>query len=68
MSVSESCACGASFTAERDDELNLLNQWRSRHKCPKPQSGGLAITSSIESTDDFRYPELKLGFRGDEDD
>lgn len=68
MSVSESCACGASFSAERDDELGLLNQWREAHKCPKPQGGGLALNTSIESVNDFTYPELRIGFRGDEED
>jgi hypothetical protein len=68
MSLSESCSCGASFSAERDDELGLLNQWRKRHKCPKPQGGALALSSSIESVDDFVYPELRIGFRGDDDD
>jgi hypothetical protein len=68
MSVSESCACGAGFSAERDDELQLLNQWRSRHKCPKPEGGSLALSSSVETVTDFTYPELRLGFRGDEDD
>jgi hypothetical protein len=68
MSVSESCACGASFSAERDNELQLLNQWRESHKCPKPQSGGLAVNSMVETATDFKYPELRLGFRGDEDD
>jgi hypothetical protein len=68
MSLSESCSCGAGFTADRDDELRLLNEWRKTHKCPKPQGGGLALASSIESATDFTYPELRLGFRGDEDD
>jgi hypothetical protein len=68
MSLSESCSCGAGFSAERDDELSLLNQWRERHRCPKPQGGSLALASMAEVVDDFRYPELKLGFRGDEDD
>lgn len=68
MSVSESCACGASFSAERDNELSLLNQWRESHKCPKPQGGGLALNTSIETVSDFNYPELRIGFRGDEDD
>jgi hypothetical protein len=68
MSVSESCACGAGFSAERDDELQLLNQWRSKHKCPKPEGGALALSSSVETVTDFTYPELRLGFRGDEDE
>lgn len=68
MSLSESCACGAGFSAERDDELRLLNEWRGKHKCPKPQGGSLGLSSSVESVSDFVYPELRIGFRGDEDD
>jgi hypothetical protein len=68
MSLSESCSCGAAFSAERDDELKLLNEWRKMHKCPKPQGGALGLSSSVETTVDFAYPELRLGFRGDEDD
>jgi hypothetical protein len=68
MSLSESCACGASFTAERDDELSLLNAWRSKHKCPKPERGNLALSADTNIVADFGYPELRIGFRGDEDD
>lgn len=68
MSLSESCSCGAGFSAERDDELLLLNEWRKAHKCPKPQGGSLGLSSSVESAPDYSYPELRLGFRGDEDD
>ena len=42
MSISELCSCGASFTAERSDELKLLNAWRINHKCI-PTEGSLAI-------------------------
>jgi hypothetical protein len=45
MSLSESCGCGASFSAERaKDELKLLNQWRQQHKCF--EKGDLAIVDS----------------------
>jgi hypothetical protein len=39
--ISESCGFGASFQAERQDELKLLNAWRSNHKCRA--DGNLAI-------------------------
>jgi len=39
--ISESCGCGASFQAERNDEIKLLNQWRTNHKCKS--EGNLAI-------------------------
>jgi len=42
--ISESCSCGASFQAERSDEIKLLNQWRSNHLCRS--EGNLAIIDS----------------------
>jgi len=67
MSLSESCSCGASFSADRDDELRLLNEWRKTHKCPKPERGNLTLGSSVEAVDDFAYPNLRVGFRGDDE-
>ena len=68
MSVSESCSCGASFTADRDDEIKLLNQWRNGHKCKT--SGDLIFNNPIQSvTESLSYstePELQLGFRYDD--
>ena len=46
--ISESCGCGAAFSAERQDELKLLNSWRTSHKC-KPSEGNLAIVDSSRS-------------------
>jgi hypothetical protein len=68
MSLSEACSCGAAFSAERDDELNLLNEWRKMHKCPKPERGNLALTSLSEPAPDYHIPEMHIGFRGDDDD
>ncbi len=70
MSLSETCSCGASFAAERNDELKLLNAWRTSHKCVTHDSGTLAIvdTSNTQLADDFRIPELHIGFRPSEDD
>lgn len=70
MSLSEVCSCGASFTAERSDELKLLNSWRTQHKCATPKHGDLAIvdTSNTSIAEDFRIPELHIGFRPSEDD
>lgn len=67
MSLSESCSCGAGFSADRDDELRLLNQWRKSHVCPGPERGSLVLSSSSETVHDFVYPNLRVGFRGDED-
>jgi hypothetical protein len=70
MSLSETCSCGASFTAERNDELKLLNAWRTSHRCSTPKHGDLAIIDNSSTTiaDDFRIPELHIGFRPSEDD
>lgn len=70
MSVSETCSCGASFSAERNDELKLLNSWRTSHRCSFPKVGDLAIvdTANTSLADDLRIPELHIGFRPDEGD
>lgn len=70
MSISETCSCGASFSAERNDELKLLNAWRTSHKCMTHDNGSLAIVdnSSTQLADDFRIPELHIGFRPSEED
>ena len=69
MSLSESCSCGASFSADRDDQLRLLNQWRKLHACPKQEGGFLvsSVSTDSETVHDFVYPNLRVGFRGDED-
>jgi len=70
MSISETCSCGASFSAERNDELKLLNAWRTTHKCQYPKGGELAILDTAQSTlaEDYHIPELHIGFRPDEGD
>lgn len=71
MSLSETCSCGASFTVERNDELKLLNAWRTTHRCTSHDQGSLAMidAAQISISDDFRVPELHIGFRpGEEDD
>ena len=70
MSISETCSCGASFSAERNDELKLLNAWRTSHKCISHDSGSLAIvdTSNNSLAPDYTIPELHIGFRPSEDD
>jgi hypothetical protein len=70
MSVSESCGCGGSFSADRPkDELRLLNLWRSSHVCFV--GGDLVVTGSggvVESAPDFTDKNLHIGFRGQEFD
>jgi hypothetical protein len=70
MSIAETCSCGASFSAERNDELKLLNSWRTAHKCNFPKSGDLAIVDSsiTQISEEVRIPELHIGFRPSEDD
>lgn len=68
MSVSESCSCGASFTVDRDDEIRLLNQWRTGHKCKVSED---LIFNTVPSpiTDTLQYEtdrEMQLGFRYDD--
>ena len=70
MSLSEVCSCGASFTAERDDELKLLNAWRKSHRC-HPQPGDLLVTgvdSRADFVGDFQEPDFKIGFRYEPDE
>ena len=45
--ISETCSCSASFQAERSDEIKLLNQWRTNHKCRA--EGNLAIIDNSRS-------------------
>ena len=70
MPISETCSCGAAFSAERNDELKLLNQWREQHRCSYPKQGDWAIMDSSrnELAPDFIEPELHIGFRRSEED
>ena len=53
--ISETCGCGAAFQAERQDELKLLNTWRTNHKCRA--EGNLAIidTSRNETSNPIGF-------------
>lgn len=70
MSISETCSCGATFAAERNDELKLLNEWRTNHRCATPEHGSLAIMDTAQTTlaEDYHIPELHIGFRPSEYD
>ena len=48
--ISESCSCGASFQAERSDEIKLLNQWRVNHKCRSEFNLAIIDNSRIETS------------------
>ena len=68
MSVSESCSCGASFSAERTDEIKMLTNWRENHKC-RDRVEFIAIDNSkSEPAPEYQVPEMHIGFRGREDD
>jgi len=68
MSVSESCSCGASFTAERNDEVKMLNDWRKNHKCRERNDFMAIDVSRSEAAPDFTAKEMHIGFRGSEFD
>ncbi len=68
MSISESCSCGASFSAERSDELKLLSDWRDRHECRNREVFAISDSSHISQIPDQKDPELHIGFRGAEFD
>ncbi len=67
MPLSESCGCGASFSAERPkDELKLLNQWREQHKCF--EKGDLVIVDASRVESAPYHPIGFSPFEGDDDD
>jgi hypothetical protein len=70
MAITETCSCGASFSAERSDELKLINSWRTQHKCINIKGGDLAIVDMARSdiAPDLTEPELHIGFRRLEQD
>ena len=68
MAVSESCSCGASFSAERSDELKLLTEWRVKHECRSREVFAISDSSHISQIADQKDPELHIGFRGAEFD
>lgn len=38
MNVSETCSCGATFSAEGDNVIRLLREWRREHVCKAPDA------------------------------
>jgi hypothetical protein len=64
MAVSESCSCGASFSAERNDELKLLIDWREAHECRNREVFAISDNGHISQIADQKDPELHIGFRG----
>jgi hypothetical protein len=68
MSVSESCGCGASFSAERNDEVKMLNDWRNNHKCRERNEFMAIDNARSEVAPEYQVPEMHIGFRGRDDD
>jgi hypothetical protein len=53
MEISETCACGASFSANGDNVVRLVREWRIRHVCNEKVDPPLetVITSAETKTD-----------------
>lgn len=70
MSVRERCSCGSEFESDEHNAVRLWREWRKEHVCqpsePEYRDAGTTL-SSVETVADGRYPELRMGFRGDED-
>lgn len=71
MSVRERCSCGSEFESDERDAVKLWREWRRQHVCAAPaeeyrDAGG--AMSNVETLSDPRYPELRIGFRGDEEE
>lgn len=59
MTVSETCACGASFSADGDGVARLLKEWRATHTCPDKST---EITDLV-FTESSAQVEQVLGFQ-----
>jgi len=53
MEISETCGCGASFSASGDNVARLVREWRSRHLCGEKvdQSGEQVLTAADTKTE-----------------
>lgn len=69
MNVSESCSCGASFSAEGDNVVRLLREWRRDHVCvEKSESAGetfVTANSQVEQVLGFQMSGLTIPGRQD---
>lgn len=68
--ISETCGCGASFQAERSDELHLWEDWLARHSCRNRFEFNGSIGSMVERGQNDELDEMRLtGFsRNTEED
>jgi hypothetical protein len=67
MNVSESCSCGASFSADGDSVIRLLREWRKNHVCKPVEAADndtLVMTSADTKTEPigFRIDGLRVEF------
>lgn len=65
--VSERCSCGARFKAKSERAEQLLKNWRKQHECPEETfDRDTGLTATADRVDDANYPEMRIGFRGNE--
>jgi hypothetical protein len=65
--VSERCSCGAHFKAKSERAVELLTKWRKQHQCPAEildREAAMDMHSNL--VEDKTYPEMRIGFRGNE--
>jgi hypothetical protein len=58
--ISETCACGGSFQAERSDELKLWEAWLARHKCRERTEFTGSIDAALGQSDNLELDEMRL--------
>jgi len=60
MVISETCACGAAFSADGDNVVRLVREWRKTHVCfePKPDASSETIFTSASTV----IESVPLGF------
>lgn len=65
--VSERCSCGARFKAKSERAEQLLTKWRKQHQCPpETLDREAAMDTTLDRVEDRTYPEMRIGFRGNE--
>ena len=72
MSVRERCSCGSQFESNEPDCVKLWREWRKKHVCvhtmqDEAKDSG-SVSSSLEAVSSPHYPELRIGFRADEEE
>lgn len=63
MNVAETCSCGATFSAEGDNVIRLLREWRREHVCKPsetPESDAIVFTSNDTKTEILGFQARSL--------